>query len=86
MLNTKVGYSQNSDSFTSGSESAKMANLEKAKVGLLFTSVVNDQAKIVEGIRSISDAHVLQVQLFVLRMGILMLKLVIQELCPLVAI
>ena len=59
MLNTKVGYSQNSDSFTSGSESAKMANLDKAKVGLLFTSVVNDQAKIVEGIRSVSDAHVI---------------------------
>lgn len=59
MLNTKVGYSQNSDSFTSGSESAKMAKLDKAKVGLLFTSVVNDQAKIVEGIRSVSDAHVI---------------------------
>ena len=59
MLNTKVGYSQNSDSFTSGSESAKMAKLDKAKVGLLFTSVVNDQEKIVEGIRSISDAHVI---------------------------
>jgi hypothetical protein len=59
VLNTKVGYSQNSDSFTSGSESAKMANLDKAKVGLLFTSVVNDQEKIVEGIRSVSDAHVI---------------------------
>ena len=59
MLNTKVGYSQNSDSFTSGSESAKMAKLDKAKVGLLFTSVVNDQEKIVEGIRSVSDAHVI---------------------------
>ena len=59
MLNTKVGYSQNSDSFTSGSESAKMAKLDKAKVGLLFTSVVNDQAKIVEGIRSVSDAHII---------------------------
>ena len=59
MLNTKVGYSQNSDSFTSGSESAKMAKLDKAKVGLLFTSVVNDQEKIVDGIRSVSDAHIL---------------------------
>ena len=59
MLNTKVGYSQNSDSFTSGSESAKMAKLDSAKVGLLFTSCVNDQAKIVEGIRSVSDAHVI---------------------------
>ena len=59
MLNTKVGYSQNSDSFTSGAESAKMAKLEKAKVGLLFTSCVQDQSKIVEGIRSVSDAHVI---------------------------
>jgi hypothetical protein len=36
-----------------------MAKLDKAKVGLLFTSVVNDQAKIVEGIRSVSDAHII---------------------------
>lgn len=59
MLNTKVGYSQNADSFASGAETASMANLSTAKVGLLFTSCVMDQPKIVEGIRSVSNAHVL---------------------------
>lgn len=59
MLNTKVGYSENADSFASGAETAKMANLDTAKVGLLFTSVINDQAEIVKGIRSVSNAHVL---------------------------
>lgn len=59
MLKTKVGYSQNVDAFESGAETAKMAKLGEAKVGLLFTSCVMDQAKIVEGIRSVSDAHIL---------------------------
>jgi hypothetical protein len=59
MLKTKVGYSQNADSFQSGLETAKMANLGEAKVGLLFTSCVMDQAKIVEGIRSVSDSPVI---------------------------
>ena len=59
MLNTKVGYSQNADSFASGVETAKMSNLENAKVGLLFTSVVMDQNEILKGIKSVSGAHVL---------------------------
>lgn len=42
MLKTKVGYSQNPDSYQSGAESAKMALLGDAKVALLFTSVVMD--------------------------------------------
>lgn len=59
MLKTKVGYSQNVNSFESGVESAKMANLDGAKVGLLFTSCIMDQNEIVKGIRSVSDTHVL---------------------------
>ena len=59
MLKTKVGYSQNVDSFQSGMETATKANLSSAKVGLLFTSCVMDQAKIVEGIRSVSEAPIL---------------------------
>lgn len=59
MLKTKVGYSQNADAFTSGAETAKMAELADAKVGLLFTSCVMDQAQIVAGIRSVAGAHVL---------------------------
>lgn len=58
-MKTKVGYSQNVDAFTSGAETAKMAKLSDAKVGLLFTSCVMDQKKVVEGIRSVSNAHVL---------------------------
>lgn len=59
MLKTKVGYSQNADAFTSGVETANMANLGSAKVGLLFTSCVMDQNAIVSGIKSVSGAHVL---------------------------
>lgn len=58
-MKTKVGYSQNANAFQSGVETATMANLANASVGLLFTSVVMDQAEIVKGIRSVSNAHVL---------------------------
>ncbi len=59
MLNTKVGYSQNKDAFSSGTESAKMANLDNAKVGLLFTSCIMDQNEILKGVKSVSNAHIL---------------------------
>ena len=59
MLNTKVGYSQNVNAYNSGMETATMANLANAKVGLLFTSVVMDQNEIVKGIRSVAGTHVL---------------------------
>lgn len=59
MLKTKVGYSQNADATQSGKETAEMANLKEAKVGLLFTSCVMNQADILSGIRSVSDTHVL---------------------------
>ena len=54
MLKTKVGYSENTDSFASGVETAQMANvIENPQVGLLFTSCVQDQAKIMEGVKSV---------------------------------
>ncbi len=59
MLNTKVGYSQNVDAYESGVETAKMAKLDNAKVGLLFTSCVMDQKSILKGVRSVSNTHVL---------------------------
>lgn len=59
MLKTKVGYSENIDSFASGAETAKMAELADAKVGLLFTSVVMDQAELVKGIKSVAGTHIL---------------------------
>ena len=59
MLSTKVGYSQNPDAYQNGAESATMANLDSAKVGLLFTSVVLDQKAIIDGIRSKANSHIL---------------------------
>ena len=54
MLKTKVGYSENTDSFASGVETAQMANvIENPQAGLLFTSCVQDQAKIMEGVKSV---------------------------------
>lgn len=59
MLKTKVGYSQNNDSMLSGKESAQKANLDTAKVGLLFTSCVMDQEEILKGIKEVSNAPVI---------------------------
>ena len=59
MFKTKVGYSQNADACQNGAETASMAQLADAKVGLLFTSCVLDQAEVVKGIRSVADTHVL---------------------------
>ena len=54
MLKTKVGYSENVDAFASGAETAKMANvIENPQVGLLFTSCVQNQNKIMEGAKSV---------------------------------
>ena len=54
MLKTKVGYSENVDAYTSGVETAKMANvMENPQVGLFFTSCVQDQAKLMEGAKSV---------------------------------
>lgn len=59
MFKTKVGYSENVDAYQSGAETAAMAGLAEAKVGLLFTSVVLDQEEVVKGIRSVAGTHVL---------------------------
>ena len=54
MLKTKVGYSENVDAFASGVDTAEMANvIENPQVGLLFTSCVQDQNKIMEGAKSV---------------------------------
>ena len=59
MFKTKVGYSENVDAYQSGAETAAMAGLADAKVGLLFTSVVLDQEEVVKGVRSVAGTHVL---------------------------
>ncbi len=53
-MKTKVGYSQNSDAFQSGVETATTSNLKEMKAGILFTSVVYDQNEIVKGIQSVA--------------------------------
>ena len=54
IMKTKVGYSENVDAYTSGVETAKMANkIENPQVGLLFTSCVQDQKEIMKGVKSV---------------------------------
>ena len=54
MLKTKVGYSENVDAFTSGVETATMANkVENPQVGLFFTSCVQDQSELMKGAKSV---------------------------------
>ena len=54
MLKTKVGYSEAVDAYTSGAETAKMANvIENPQVGLFFTSCVQDQQELMKGAKSV---------------------------------
>lgn len=61
MLKSKVGYSNVSDAYEAGVETAKMATDGlNPKVGLLFNSVGYNQKKLLEGIKSImSDVDVI---------------------------
>ena len=55
MLKAKVGYSNITDAFEAGVETAKKATEGlKPKVGLLFNSVGYDQNKLIEGVKSIA--------------------------------
>ena len=59
MLKTKVGYSVLKDAFASGEATAKMASEGmNPKLGLLFTSVLQDQEEIMKGIKSVADVPV----------------------------
>lgn len=59
MFKSKVGYSTNADAYSSGEETAVMANGANAKVGLLFTSCVQNQSEIIRGVKSVMNAPVL---------------------------
>ena len=53
-MKTKVGYSENVDAFSSGVETATMANkIDNPQVGLLFTSCIQDQSEIMKGAKSV---------------------------------
>ena len=59
MLKTKVGYSVLKDAFASGEATARMASEGmKPKLGLLFTSVLQDQKEIMKGVKSVTDAPI----------------------------
>lgn len=54
MFKTKVGYSENTDAYTSGIETATMANkVSNPQVGLLFTSCVQNSEEIMKGAKSV---------------------------------
>ena len=54
MLKSKVGYSNKTDAYEAGIETATMATEKlKPKIGLLFNSVGYNQEKLIAGIKSI---------------------------------
>ena len=56
MLRSKVGYSMNEDSFTSGVMTAKNAIIgSSSKIGFLYTSCVSNVKEVVKGVRSVTD-------------------------------
>lgn len=59
-MKTNVGHSTNKSSFESGVETATNASKGlEPKIGLLFTSVKNDQKETVKGVKSVMDAPVI---------------------------
>lgn len=53
-MKTKVGYSENTEAYASGVETATKANvIENPQVGLFFTSCVQDQNELMKGAKSI---------------------------------
>ncbi len=59
-MKTKVGHSTNKNSFEQGAETAKKAcEGLTPKLGMLFTSVVNNQEETVKGVKSITDAPII---------------------------
>ena len=51
MLMAKIEHNKATDSFSSGIETCSKANFDNASVGLLVTSIVQDQHEILEGAR-----------------------------------
>ena len=61
MLNSKVGYSTNPDSYLRGVESAKAStkDFSNVKLNFLYTSVKSDIKKVVSGVSSINSAPII---------------------------
>ncbi|HOB26178.1 MAG TPA: FIST N-terminal domain-containing protein [Bacilli bacterium] len=55
MLKSKIGYSILENAYDAGVETAKMATSDiEGKIGFLYSSVVYDQEKLIQGIKSVS--------------------------------
>ncbi len=60
MLRSKVGYSMNEDSFTSGVMSARNSLIgSSSKIGFLYTSCLSNVKEVVKGVRSVTDIPVI---------------------------
>ena len=58
-MKVKVGYSNNKDPFASSIETATMANIKEAKLGLIFTSSNQEQDRIIKGIKSLTNTPII---------------------------
>ena len=58
-MKTKIGYSINKDAFASSIETATDANIKEAKLGIVFTSVNQEQDRIIKGIKSLADTPII---------------------------
>ena len=58
-MKTKVGYSTHKLAFTSSIETATMANIKEAKLGLVFTSPNQEQDQIIKGIKSLTNTPII---------------------------
>ena len=61
MLKSKVGYSMDANSLTSGNITAKIATkgMRNAKLGFLYTSCLSNIREIVKGVREVTDMPVI---------------------------
>ena len=61
MLKSKVGYSTNNDSYTSGIETAtkSIEGLKDPKISFLYTSCNSNNKQIINGIRSVTDTPII---------------------------
>lgn len=61
MLRSKVGYSMDANSMTSGTVTAKLAcrGMKNNKVGFLYTSVLSNIKEVIKGVRTVTDMPII---------------------------
>ena len=58
-MKTKIAYSTNKDPFAASLEAADRSDIKNAKLGLVFTSVNQEQDLIIKGIKSLTNTPIL---------------------------